>query len=251
MQAPHIEDCGHNIGLRDLGFKRITLKTGAYSLRELAMALKWGSKAKIDLLTIDGSSGGTGMSPWRMMEEWGIPSLYLHSAAYEFAKKLTDKGERVPDLAFAGGFSSEDGVLKALALGAPFTKAVCMGRALMIPGMVGKNIKIWSDQGKLPPTVSQFGSTPEEIFVCWESVKNLVGADEMNNIPWGAIGIFSYSEKIKVGLQQLMAGARCFSVPAISRQELMSLTDECVAVTGIPYLMDAYREEALNILEGR
>jgi len=96
--------------LRALGFKRITLKTGAYGLRELAMAIKWSSKAKIDLLTIDGASGGTGMSPWRMMEEWGMPSIYLHSAAYEFAKILQDKGERVPDLAFAGGFSSEDGI---------------------------------------------------------------------------------------------------------------------------------------------
>lgn len=237
--------------LRDLGFKRITLKTGAYSLRELAMALKWGSAAKIDLLTIDGSSGGTGMSPWRMMEEWGLPSLYLHSAAYEFAKKLSERGKRVPDLAFAGGFSSEDGVFKAIALGAPFTKAVCMGRALMIPGMVGKNIKKWSDEGKLPQTVSQFGSTPEEIFVCWEAVKNIVGADEIKDIPWGAIGIYSYCEKIRVGLQQLMAGARCFSVPAISRQELMSLTEECAKVTGIPYLMDAYREEALEVLNGR
>ncbi len=234
--------------LRKLGFKRITLKTGAYSLRELAMAIKWGSRAKIDLLTIDGSGGGTGMSPWRMMEEWGIPSLYLHAAAYEFAKKLADRGEKVPDLAFAGGFSSEDGVFKALALGAPFVKAVCMGRALMIPGMVGKNIKKWLDEGKLPPSVSQFGSTPEEIFVCWEDVKNKVGANEMKNIPMGAVGIYSYSEKIKVGLQQLMAGARCFSVPAISRNELMALTEECSKVTKIPYLMDAYRQEAMDIL---
>ncbi len=98
--------------LRKLGYQRVTLKTGAYSLRELAMALKWASRAKIDLLTIDGASGGTGMSPWRMMEEWGVPSLYLHSAAYEFASILQKKGERVPDLAFAGGFSSEDGVFK-------------------------------------------------------------------------------------------------------------------------------------------
>ena len=234
--------------LRNLGFKRITLKTGAYSLHELAMAIKWGAKAKIDLLTIDGAPGGTGMSPWRMMEEWGIPSLYLHAAAYEFCRKLADKGERVPDIAFAGGFSSEDGIFKALALGAPFTKAVCMGRALMIPGMVGKNIAQWLKGGKLPNTVSQFGSTPEEIFVCYEDVKNIVGADEMKNIPLGAVGVYSYSEKIKVGLQQLMAGARCFSVPVITRRELMSLTEECAKVTGIPYLMDAYREEAMAIL---
>jgi hypothetical protein len=48
-----------------------------------------------------------------------------------------------------------------------------------------------------------------------------------------------------------MAGARCFSLPAISRTDLMSLTEECVKVTGIPYLMNAYREEATEILEGR
>jgi len=234
--------------LRRLGFKRITLKTGAYSLRELAMAIKWGANAKIDLLTIDGAPGGTGMSPWRMMEEWGVPSIYLHAAAYEFCKILDDKGQRPPDIAFAGGFSSEDGVFKALALGAPYCKAVCMGRALMIPGMVGKNIAKWLEEGKLPNTVGQFGSTVEEIFVNYEDVKNLVGSQEIKNIPLGAIGIYSYTQKIKIGLQQLMAGSRNFSVAAISRKDLMSLTEECAKVTGIPYVMDAYREEAMAIL---
>ncbi len=42
--------------LRGLGAKRVTLKTGAYPMRELAMALKWSSDAGIDLLTIDGAS---------------------------------------------------------------------------------------------------------------------------------------------------------------------------------------------------
>ena len=237
--------------LRGLGFKRITLKTGAYSLSELAMAIKWGAKARVDLLTIDGAGGGTGMSPWRMMEEWGMPSLYLHAAAYEFCQRLADKGERVPDIAFGGGFSSEDGVFKALALGAPFAKAVCMGRALMIPGMVGKNIGQWIKDGKLPNTVGQFGSTPEEIFVCYEEVKDMVGAKEMKNLPLGALGVYSYAEKIRVGLQQIMAGARCFNVPVISRSDLMSLTEECAKITDIPYLMNAYRKEAIKILDGK
>ena len=79
-------------------------------------------------------------------------------------------------------------------------------------------------------------------------MKNIVGASEIKNIPLGAIGIYSYSEKIKVGLQQIMAGARCFSIPAITRRELMSLTEECAKVTGIPYLMDCYRDEAMQIL---
>jgi hypothetical protein len=72
----------------------------------------------------------------------------------------------------------------------------------------------------------------------------------MKNIPLGALGFYSYSDKIKVGLQQLMAGARCFSLPAITRREVMALTEECAKVTGIDYLMDAYREEAEKILEG-
>lgn len=236
--------------LRKLGFKRITLKTGAYGLRELAMAIKWSSRAKIDLLTIDGAPGGTGMSPWRMMEEWGVPSIYLHSAAAEFADVIAAKGERVPDMAFAGGFSTEDHVFKAIALGAPYCKAICMGRALMIPGMVGKNAHQWMNNGGLPKTVSQYGAEAEEIFVCWEQVADIVGRDEMSRIPWGAIGIFSYADKLRVGLQQLMAGARCFSVSAISRKDIMSLTEECAKVTGIPYVMDAYRAEAMEILNG-
>lgn len=233
--------------LRKLGFKRITLKTGAYSMVELAMALRWGAEAKIDLLTIDGAPGGTGMSPWPMMNEWGIPTLYLQSLTYEFCEKLRKKKVRVPDIAMAGGFSSEDGVFKAIALGAPYVKAVCMGRALMIPGMVGKNIEIWLKNKDLPKQIAEYGDKPEEIFVCYEELKGRYG-NEMKNIPLGAIGIYSFVNKIKVGLQQLMAGSRNFSLSSISRKDLMSLTPECAEVTGIPYVMDAYRKEAEKIL---
>jgi glutamate synthase domain-containing protein 2 len=141
-------------------------------------------------------------------------------------------------------------VFKALALGAPYVKAVCMGRALMIPGMVGKNIAQWIKDGNLPKSVSEYGSSPEEIFVAYEKVKDIVGAGEIGNLPLGAIGIYSYADKLKVGLQQLMAGARRFNLSVISRKDIMSLTEECTKVTGIPYIMDCYREEALKILQG-
>jgi len=184
-----------------------------------------------------------------MMEEWGVPALYLHAAAYEFARKLADKGQRPPDMAFAGGFSSEDGVYKALALGAPFVKAVCMGRALMIPGMVGKNAAKWlqGEDGGLPPTVSKHGFTKEEIFMNYETLKETYGSD-IDRIPLGAIGIYNVTDTIRVGLQQLMAGSRSWAVKHISRRDLASLTEECAKVTGIPYIMDAYREEALAII---
>jgi hypothetical protein len=98
--------------------------------------------------------------------------------------------------------------------------------------------------------VSAYGSKAEEIFVNYEKVKDIVGAAEIDKIPLGAIGIYSYADKLKVGLQQLMAGARRFNLSIINRRDLMSLTEECAKVTGIPYLMDCYREEALQILQG-
>ena len=234
--------------LRQLGFKRITLKTGAYSAVDLAMALRFGAEAKLDLITVDGAPGGTGMSPWPMMNEWGIPTFYLESLTYQFCKKLEKRGLRVPDIAIAGGFSSEDGIFKAIAMGAPYVKAVCMGRALMIPGMVGKNIGEWLEKGDLPKTVSKYGNKVEEIFICYEELRNKYG-DEIKNIPLGAIGMYTFSQKIKTGLQQLMAGSRNFKISTLSRSDLIALTEEAAKVSGIPYVMEAYREEAEKVLE--
>jgi len=234
--------------LRDMGFKRITLKTGAYSMVELAMALRYGSEAKLDLLTIDGAPGGTGMSPWPMMNEWGIPTFYLQALAIEFANRLTARGMRIPDLAMAGGFSTEDGVYKVLAMGSPYFKAVCMGRSLMIPGMVGKNIQDWMDKGDLPKTVSKFGSKPEEIFVAYEELKARYGND-FKDIPLGAVALYTYGQKFKTGMQQLMAGSRNFRLSTISRDDLMALTEDAAYVSGIPYVMEARREEAERILD--
>jgi len=234
--------------LRDLGAKRVTLKTGAYPMRELAMAIKWASNAKIDLLTIDGAPGGTGMSPWRMMEEWGVPTFYLQSMTNELVERLRAKGAFVPDIAIAGGFSTEDHVFKVLAMGAPHTKAVCMGRALMIPGFVGGSIERWMKTNDLPKTVAEFGTTKEEIFVTYETLKEKYGA-EVDNMPLGAIAVYTYSDKIKIGLQQLMSGTRNMRLDTIGRNDLMALTEEAAKVSGIAYVMDAYREEALKIID--
>ena len=234
--------------LRGLGFKRITLKTGAYSAVELAMALRYGAEGKLDLLTIDGAPGGTGMSPWPMMNEWGIPTFYLQALAYNYCKKLSQRGIKVPDLAIAGGFSSEDGVFKAIAMGSPYVKAVCMGRGLMIPGMVGKNIRNWLSEGNLPKSVSKYGKTINEIFVAYAELEEKFGSG-MKDIPLGAVGIYTYCQKFKVGLQQLMAGSRNFRISTISRKDLMALTEEASRISGIPYVMTAYNEEANKILD--
>ncbi|MBZ4687853.1 MAG: hypothetical protein PWQ96_1824 [Clostridia bacterium] len=244
--------------LRKLGYKRITLKTGSYGMEALAMAIKFASEAKLDLLTIDGSGGGTGMSPWNMMETWGVPSIHLHSKAYEYAAILAAKGEKVVDIAFAGGLAREDHIFKALALGAPFTKLVCMGRSLMIPGFLGANVEgvlnpdrkeaLNGNWDKLPASVSQFGMKAEEIFAGYYDVQEKVGADEMKNIPYGAIAIWTLADKLAAGLQQLMAGARKFSLGEISREDLFSANRETEEVTKIPFMTDVLDERAKQIL---
>jgi hypothetical protein len=244
--------------LRSIGFKRITLKTGSYGMEELAMAIKFSTDAGLDLLTIDGSGGGTGMSPWNMMQSWGVPSIDLHSKAYHYANILAAKGRRVVDMSFAGGFALEDSIFKALALGAPFTKLVCMGRAIMIPGFVGSNIygalhpeergKVNGLWGELPKTVREVGNSAKEIFAGYFDVEKKVGKDEMENIPYGAIAFWTMADKLSCGLQQLLAGARKFSVQNLTRNEIFSGNRETARETGIPHVTDVNDESARKIL---
>jgi glutamate synthase domain-containing protein 2 len=246
--------------LRSIGFKRVSLKTGSYGMEELAMAIKFSTDAKLDLLTIDGSGGGTGMSPWNMMQSWGVPSINLHSKAYEYASILAAKGAKVVDMSFAGGFALEDSIFKAIALGAPYTKLVCMGRAIMIPGFVGANIEgalnpekreaVNGNWDQLPKTVSQIGSKPEEIFASYFDVQKKVGKDEMKHIPYGAIAFMTLADKLGCGLQQLMAGARKFALRQITRNDIFSANRETENETGIAHVSDVNNESAKKILQG-
>ncbi len=253
------EDFARSVAyLRRLGYRRISLKTGSYGMEALAMAIRFATDQQLDLLTIDGSGGGTGMSPWHMMEQWGVPPIYLHAKAHEYASLLSARRGRVVDLAFAGTLSREDHLFKALALGAPFTKLVCMGRAVMIPAFVGSNIegalhperrdKVCGHWDSLPPNLSENGARPEEIFAGYFDVQKRVGAAEMKHIPYGAIAICTFVDKLAAGLQQLLAGARRFSVGAIQRADLMAANRETARELGIPFLTDALDVEAKRVL---
>ncbi len=244
--------------LRSIGFERITLKTGSYGMEELAMSIKFATDAGLDLLTIDGSGGGTGMSPWNMMQSWGVPSINLHSKAHEYGDILAAKGQKVVDMSFAGGFALEDHIFKAVALGAPYTKLVCMGRGIMIPGFLGANIEGALNPEKrgelnghwpeLPKTVQRHGRSAKEIFAGYFDVEKKVGKDEMKNIPYGAIAFCTLADKLSCGLQQLMAGARKFSLDQITRNELFSGNRETAQETGIPHVSDVNDDSAKKIL---
>jgi len=244
--------------LRGLGFTRISLKTGSYGMEELAMAIKFSTDAGLDLLTIDGSGGGTGMSPWNMMQSWGVPSINLHAKAYEYASILAAKGQKVVDMSFAGGFALEDSIFKGLALGAPYTKLICMGRALMVPGFVGANIEgalnperrgdLNGHWPELPKTVQRVGNSAKEIFANYFDIEKKVGKDEMKNIPYGAIALYTMTDKLYCGMQQLLAGARKFKASQITRDDIFAGNRETAEETGIKHICDANDESARKIL---
>ena len=158
----------------------------------------------------------------------------------------------------AGGLAREDHVFKALALGAPFAKLVCMGRAPMIPGFLGSNIEgvlrperraaVHGNWDQLPSTVKSHRQDPESIFAGWEAVRQKVGEAEMANIPFGAVAMYGYADKLACGLQQFMAGARKFSIDQIDRDDLMAANRETAEVTGIPFMTEAQEERAMDVL---
>jgi hypothetical protein len=141
----------------------------------------------------------------------------------------------------------EDHVFKALALAAPYVKAVCMGRAIMTAAMVGKTHgRFMIEKARLK------GESLEEgylrLFAAGAQLKERFGKDFVK-LPPGAIGMFSYLDRLSQGLQQFMAGARKFALRYIERNDLVALTKDAADVSGIPYVMESDREEIEKILE--
>ncbi|MFC2169110.1 FMN-binding glutamate synthase family protein [Acidobacteriota bacterium] len=233
--------------LRKAGAKYVFLKTGAYRPADLARAVKFASKAKIDLLTVDGAGGGTGMSPWRMMNEWGIPSVEIWSLLYKYLRKIDEKGEFIPDVAVAGGITFEDQIYKALALGAPYFKAVGMARSPLAAAMVGKTIGKRIQEEQIPVYVERFGNKVEEIFVTAHDLKNKF-KEKFERIPTGALGVHGYFQRLSQGLRQLMAGNRKFDLSYITRDDIAALTQDSANISGIPHVLDVDKEEVDKIL---
>jgi glutamate synthase domain-containing protein 2 len=194
------------------------------------------------------------------METWGVPSVFLHAKAYEYAQILAKKGKNVVDMAFAGGLAREDHIFKALALGAPYTKLACMGRALMIPAYLGSNIqgvldpamkaKVSGSWDKLPASVTDLGTTAEELFAGYYDLQKKVGKNEMKNIPLGAVAFWTLADKLAAGIQQLMAGARRFTLKAITRNDIFSANRETEKETGVSFITDFADDKARKILKG-
>jgi glutamate synthase domain-containing protein 2 len=186
-----------------------------------------------------------------MMNEWGIPPVELHSLLHEYVMELSKKKKYVPPLAVGSGFTFEDGIFKALALGAPFVKLVGMARGPIAAAMVGKTIGRTIENHQVPVYIERFGRSKDEIFVTASSLRKELGDEAFEKVPTGALGLYTYYERLAQGLRQFMAGSRKFSLEHMSRNDITALTREAAEISGIPYIMDLDRAEAKKILNGQ
>ena len=85
------------------------------------------------------------------------------------------------------------------------------------------------------------------MFAVGAELKERFGSD-FASIPAGAIGFYSYVDRLRQGLQQFMAGARKFALKHLERDDLVALTKEAAGISGIPYVMDSDKEEIDRIL---
>jgi len=239
--------------LRDQGAKKVFLKTGAYRPAATAFTLKCASEAHIDLLTVDGAGGGTGMSPVPMMNDCSTPTVYLQAQVMQCVKIMKENGMYVPDIAFAGGFVNETQIFKSMAMSdlgsGPTVKAIAMARASIAAVMKSTYFNELSKKNELPPGFAKvYTSDPTKFMITYSELEKKFGKD-IQKIPPGAIGLYTYwHDRIGTGLQQLMAGSRKFKLDLISRGDIASISERATKVTGIPMISDIESDLMSRIL---
>jgi len=147
-----------------------------------------------------------------------------------------------------GGFTFEDHIFKGLAMGAPFVKLIGMARGPIAAAMVGKTIGWAINNHQIPVYIERFGNSRDEIFVTGAALRKELGDAEFEELPTGALGLYTYYERLAQGLRQFMAGSRKFSLEHLSRDDIAALTRDAAEVSGIMYVMDADKTQVKEIL---
>ncbi|WP_130862637.1 glutamate synthase-related protein [Bacilliculturomica massiliensis] len=216
---------GRIADLRRAGLKNVYFKMAGYDSADVERVIRIAASVKADMVTFDGAGGGSGYSPCKMMNEWGQPAVMLETTVVRIAKRLKKEGLQLPALVITGGFSMEDQVYKALALGDGEIAAVGLCRSSMAAAMTGKSIGSRIRSGEIPPMFRSFGASVEEIFADIPDLRYLYGK-EASEFSTGAIGVYSYLNRISFGLQHFAALNRKFRLSCVNKDDLIPLTAE-------------------------
>lgn len=222
--------------LRDLGVRNIYFKMAGYDRVDIERVLRIASVEDIDMVTFDGAGGGSGYSPSKMMNEWSLPTVCLEDAVVSICKKLSGDGSLLPAIIMTGGFASEDQVFKGLAYGDGQIRGIGLCRAAMAAAMTGKKIGERIENGDVPQRFKAYGSTVEEIFGDLPDLRALYGT-QANMFPPGAIGVFSYLNKIAFGLKHFAALNRKFDLDLLNKKDLIPLTREARSLMNNEWFM--------------
>ena len=104
------------------------------------------------------------------------------------------------------------------------------------------------EENQIPVYVERFGNSKDEIFVTASALRQELGDEEFEKLPTGALGLYTYYERLAQGLRQLMAGSRKFAVEHIARDDIAALTREAAQVSGIQYVMEVDQGKVERIL---
>jgi hypothetical protein len=226
----------HISELRNLGAKNIYFKMAGYDPSDIERVMRMAAEEKVDMITFDGAGGGSGYSPSKMMNEWSLPTVCLEDAVVRICNRLKAEGKTPPAMVMTGGFASEDQVFKGLAYGDGHILGIGLCRASMAAAMTGKKIGDEIKAGNVPERFKSYGSTVQEIFCDLPDLRAIYGT-RANQFSTGAIGVFSYLNKIAFGLRHFAALNRKFNLNLLDKTDLIPLTSEARALMANQWFM--------------
>jgi len=110
-----------------------------------------------------------------------------------------------------------------LALGAPYVKYITMAGWSLTAAIAGKTIGRRIAEGQVRVYVDELGTTPKEVFITSSELKQKFGS-EFAKIPTGALGLYTYMQRVSQGLKQMIAGSCKFSLEYINGDDITGLT---------------------------
>ena len=105
------------------------------------------------------------------------------------------------------------------------------------------------EEHQIPVYIERSGNSKDEIFVTASALRKELGDKEFEKLPTGALGLYTYYERLAQGLRQLMAGSRKFAIEHIARDDIATLTNEAAQVSGIQYVMNVDQGKVERILD--
>lgn len=198
----------------------VSVKLGAGRVRD-DIKIAW--KDGFDFVELDGMQGSTGAASAEVLEFVGIPTL---SAIQEAREALAEVGGLDMPVVLMGGIKDGIDAMKAIALGA---HTVAMGTPVIIAG--GCIACLQCHVGTCVTGIAT--QDPEH--------------EKRYNVPVEAQNMHRFLESVRWQIATITHSLGYTSPHQISREDLVALTPEAAAITGLPYHPE-YRDREERLL---